>query len=104
MRILSVNSPGQTQMMWPMRYKSSMTEQDSSISSQPKDLFDLGTQLERQQEIKENIIKAKKEIIEKQSEGLNLALKVSREQANLNEHIEGMDVDEVNRHTQISKS
>ena len=97
---MGYQSAPQQQLMWPARFKSTMSgsaaAEGESIASVPKDLFELGKQLERQHEIKENITKAKKDIIEKQSEGLKLALNVSRDKASLNEHIEAMDQELIN--------
>ena len=101
-RLMVTNFKSHQPTMWPMRFKSSTMSEtapetsDNSIASVPKDLFELGKQLERQHEIKENIAKAKRDIIEKQSEGLKLALNVSRDQVGLNEHIEAMDQELVN--------
>ena len=84
--------------MWPVRQKSSsIGGEGESIASAPKDLFELGQQLEKQHEIKANIAKVKKEIIQKQSDGLKLALNVSRKKAELGKHIEGMDEKVVNK-------
>ena len=70
----------------------------------PKDLFELGQQLEKQHEIKENIARAKREIVSKQSDGLRLALNVSREKAEVDGHIGAMGRREVNSQTEIAES
>ena len=68
--------------MWAIRSKSTMTsssQEGESLTSAPRDLFELSVQLERQVDIRENIRLAKIEIVEKQSKGRQLALNVSRE-------------------------
>lgn len=54
----------------------------------PASLFELGEQLERQGEIIENIKQAKENLLEKQSAGRNLALKVGYPGSSLAEHLE----------------
>ena len=78
--------------------------EEGALTSMPKDLFELGQQLEKQHEIKENIAKAKREIVSKQSDGLRLALNVSREKADVDGHIKAMGQRVVNSQTEIAES
>ena len=81
-------APNMSFNMWSVRSKSSQTQE--SIATAPRDLFELSEQLERQADIKENIRLAKLDIVEKQSEGRQLALNISRENQELSEHMQVM--------------
>jgi len=67
------------------RPKSALTGRAPS-KEKPKSIFELGAQLERQSEIIQNIKVAKKDILEKQSMGRQLALNVAYRKTDVEEH------------------
>ena len=73
----------------PMRYKSAASgssPQTGAITS-TTDVFELGVQLERQADIIQNIKNAKKDILEKQTFGRQLALNITDPNADLQSHL-----------------
>lgn len=77
-----------------MRMKSAPAEGGEAVSSSsknmsvPKDMFELSEQLERQAGIIANISGMKKKIIDKQTEGRELAVNVADENLTLEKHLE----------------
>lgn len=58
-----------------------------SSSPAPQSIFELGNQLQKQSDIIESIKTVKKDILQKQSVGRQLALNVADTNANLEEHL-----------------
>ena len=67
------------------RPKSALTT-SATPKEKPKSIFELGAQLERQSEIIQNIKVAKKDILEKQNMGRQLALNVAYRKTDIEDH------------------
>ena len=70
----------------PMRFKATSSE-PSQMATASSDMFELGTQLNRQADINRNIKEFKQTIVEKQKEGRKLALNIADPRVELEEHL-----------------